>query len=336
MKRLITSIITSALFTTSPCFANKVTAVDNKPDSPQVDQEIILTFKFSVPDEAIRCGVQIDWGDGESSKYRVGPDQDIKPPYQVTHTYRSAGKMQVAVKGVTIFRGLNTVTGCDANLQGPITVIDPVEAERLTQLKAAQDAKRLADLEAEKIKQAKEAEEAKKLEAYKKTPAYQKEQALLEKKRIQEESIAKKAAEAEAKQKLANMQEFVFIKPDSPKNTIDEVTFLKVCEKTNYWKRGEYGSSNSNGIVSTIVKYGIFDGRAAALIEDGGADIKLLNISVNKVSNKCMLSFSVTGVYKGSSVNLTAACKVTQINKMSNNEFIATEFFAYGDCYKIN
>jgi len=330
MKKFITTLIASAVFLTTPSFANKISSVENKPDNPQIDQEISLTFKFSAPDEAVRCGIQVDWGDGDSSKFRVGPDQDLKPPYQITHTYKSAGKMQVVVKGVTIFRGLNTVAGCEANLQGPITVIDPVEAERLAQLKAAQEAKRLADLEAAKIKLEKEAEEARKLEAYKKTPAYQKEQALLEKKRLQDEAIAKKAAEEEAKRKLATLTEFIYIKPDHRENTVDQATFAKVCEKTDYWKTGDFGG---NGIVRTVVAYGLFDDRAASLINDGGADIRLVDIFVNKNSN-CMLNFTVKGVYKGTSVNLNAFCKVTKINKTSDSKFIASEYFVGGECFK--
>ena len=122
--------------------AATLSSASTSPDKPVIDQEFNMTLKFDVPNESIRCGLKVDWGDGEVSKFKVGIDQDLKPPFQLTHVYKKTGKVNISVSGATIFRGLNTVGSCDGSLQGVLTVIDPVEQERLAQEKAAADAEK--------------------------------------------------------------------------------------------------------------------------------------------------------------------------------------------------
>jgi len=190
--------------------------------------------------------------------------------------------------------------------------------------------------EAQNKREIAEAEEARKLEAYKKTPAYKKEQAELlkkqaelEKKKLNDEAIAKKAAEEEARLKIENMKEFIFKKPNSSENNVSEEVFLDVCRKTQYWHKGDYG----NELVRLVVGDALYDGAAEKLIESGGADIQLQEVYVSK-GNKCFLNFTVKGIYKGTSVNLNAICSVTKIIKMNNGGFKAIDYYVGSSCFK--
>ena len=137
-KLLIGSLITLSTFSV---FANKLNSAETNPDNPQVNQEYTIAFKFAVPDDAVRCGLQVEWGDGEVSKYRVGQGQDLSPPFKTSHVYKTPGKMQLNVKGAFIARGLNSVGGCEGGLQGVVDVVDPVEVERLAKEKESFDLK---------------------------------------------------------------------------------------------------------------------------------------------------------------------------------------------------
>jgi hypothetical protein len=142
-KFLIKKIFCIAVISISThTFANKVVSVENKPDSPAINQEMTLAFKFEAPESAIKCGIQIDWGDGENSKLRFGADGNVKPPFEVKHTYKTAGNAQISIKGVTVFRGMNSVGGCEANFNGAIAVVDPVEVEKIAKAKVEAEAQR--------------------------------------------------------------------------------------------------------------------------------------------------------------------------------------------------
>jgi hypothetical protein len=137
-----------------------------------------------------------------------------------------------------------------------------------------------------------------------------------------------------AKQKLINMKEFVYLGPDDSKNTVDESLFLDACKKTDYWRKGIYRDET----ISLIAGYLLWDARAESLINEGGADIRLKDIYIGKFSSaplrRCMINFGITGIYKGTSVNLNVYCRVTKINKTDDGKYVATGFSEYGACFK--
>jgi hypothetical protein len=111
--------------------ANKVEKVEINPNSPDVNTELSVKLNFTTPDDKVQCGIGIDWGDGDKQKLRVGNGQQVTPPFVLTHIYKSAGQKQIVVKGEFIARGLNSISGCDVNVSGSITVQDPaVRAEK--------------------------------------------------------------------------------------------------------------------------------------------------------------------------------------------------------------
>jgi len=148
--------------------ANKVEKVEINPNSPDVNTELSVKLNFTTPDDKVQCGVGIDWGDGDKQKLRVGNGQQVTPPFVLTHIYKSAGQKQIAVKGEFIARGLSSISGCEVNLSGSITVQDPVaraEKERV-------EKERQAELERQEQLNAQKAKER---EEYLSTPAGKKE-----------------------------------------------------------------------------------------------------------------------------------------------------------------
>ena len=136
IKKLIKNVFfLFAFLFASSTFANKVISIESKPSRPLINQEMILAFKFEGPNDSVKCGIQIDWGDGKNTKLRFGSAGDVKPPFEVKHTYSTAGKAQVSIQGVTIFRGLNSIGGCEANFNGAVTIVDPVEEARIAKIK---------------------------------------------------------------------------------------------------------------------------------------------------------------------------------------------------------
>jgi hypothetical protein len=150
---------------------------------------------------SVSCGVKVDWGDGSSDRYRAGKDLQLKPPFNIQHSYTKPGIYNLAIEGETSVRGLNTVGACDIKLRRTIEAYDPVEeARKLAQEKEQREAQE-KEAEARKVAQEKASAEQREREAQEaeaRRVAQAKVQAEEEeKKRLADKS--KPAAKAEAK-----------------------------------------------------------------------------------------------------------------------------------------
>jgi len=203
------SIIFLFLIIPTLSLANKVIKVDTSPESPDINSEFVIKLNFQGDPGVVACGVNIDWGDGEIQKLRIGNGQQVLPPYGIPHIFKIPGPKKISVKGEFIARGLSSVGGCDVNVSGQILVQDPVaraEKERIdNELRAEKQRQEIVAAEAARIKAINDAEEARKLEEYKKTPAYKKEQQELARKKLFELQESKRAQELEEK-RLAGLK----------------------------------------------------------------------------------------------------------------------------------
>lgn len=70
----------------------------------------------------VRCGLQLDWGDGSKETVRLGIDKE--PPFQFTHRYNREGEYRVKVSSQAIGRFLSAVNGCEADHEETVWVVD--------------------------------------------------------------------------------------------------------------------------------------------------------------------------------------------------------------------
>lgn len=71
-----------------------------------------LTLSFDLSDQLLDCGIEVDWGDGQTEKVRVGKDVN-ENDFSLSHTYvNSPIGMTVKVNRKAIFRGLGSVPPC--------------------------------------------------------------------------------------------------------------------------------------------------------------------------------------------------------------------------------
>lgn len=84
-------------------------------DNPTVDIDSAVNFQIDFNSLGIAnpyCGVEINFGDGESQQIRVGANGARDFPYKGSHSYKNAGNYNVSVSGVFIARGLRSAAPC--------------------------------------------------------------------------------------------------------------------------------------------------------------------------------------------------------------------------------
>jgi uncharacterized protein YaiL (DUF2058 family) len=140
--------------------ANTISKITASTQAAEPNKPFSLTFTFAGNPASVGCGLAIDWGDGKVEKFRVGEGQQLSPPYTVEHTYASPGEYKLRISGEAMARGLRSVLGCDVKREGTIAVIDPVEAAKQAEAKAAAERERLAKQEIENQRMAAERAEA--------------------------------------------------------------------------------------------------------------------------------------------------------------------------------
>ena len=111
----------------------------------QINRPYQISIKFDEAPDKVRCGLNVDWGDGVSQEFRVGSGYDLQHPYRLEHTYTTAGMKKVTVRGVFLIRGLGSVPACNVSATVDVNIEDPAEREMVLQL-AADEAKKAAEL----------------------------------------------------------------------------------------------------------------------------------------------------------------------------------------------
>ena len=174
MKKHFFLAITLFLLILKPSFADTVKAIKISSKELVAGEKFNLMITFSEPQENISCSLNLDWGDGQKQKLKLGKGGQIPTPFEIPHIYQYAGTMKLEVKG-TFFGG------CEADMTGNLVVLSLEEkkireeklAQKLREEKAKAEAAKAKE-EAELIAK-KEAEEKERIR--KESPEYKKEQA---------------------------------------------------------------------------------------------------------------------------------------------------------------
>jgi hypothetical protein len=101
-----------------------------------------IQIPFTKKPESIQCGISIDWGDGTSSRLRVGERFELKPPFQLSHQYSREGFYNIRILGESLVRGLNSVSACSIDLQRKIYVFDQSKVDLLQSARKKQNDER--------------------------------------------------------------------------------------------------------------------------------------------------------------------------------------------------
>lgn len=84
--------------------------------------------------EPVRCGVQVNWGDGEKSELGLG--KEMEPPFRFNHSYKSEGQYTVKITGVSLGSFFSPVPACRGDHSQSVRVVD---ATRISREKAAEE-----------------------------------------------------------------------------------------------------------------------------------------------------------------------------------------------------
>ncbi len=125
---IVVALAASAFF--APAQAGKLSSVADSPKTVQINMPYELTFVFEGDPAAVACGLKVDWGDGQVEKFRVGENQQLRPPFKVQHVYTVLGPKKIDIQGEVMIRGLKSLAACDARFSGIKNVIDPVQEAR--------------------------------------------------------------------------------------------------------------------------------------------------------------------------------------------------------------
>jgi len=108
------------------------------------------------------CGLEINFGDGDTSTVRVGANGPQDFPLKLTHSYKSPGQYALRAEGKGIFRGLKSALACGGSVaQLTVTAFDEAaekaKEDAIKAQQAAEKAKEDAIREQQAAEMAKEA-----------------------------------------------------------------------------------------------------------------------------------------------------------------------------------
>ena len=133
--------------------ANNLTNIKFSINEVDLDNEVVLQLTLVEDVNPIYCGLLINWGDGRLTKYRIGADAEIKPPFTIRQKFSSEGVKNISAKGELMIRGLKTLPPCQGVHTTSIKVVDFARIEKeksiLETARKAEDGIRAAALEAQ-------------------------------------------------------------------------------------------------------------------------------------------------------------------------------------------
>ncbi len=93
-----------------PCAAQTISEVLVQKSPIQIGGEVVVTVNFL--GEKNKCGLRIDFGNGEQRDIRIGNNGDRDFPLLLSHRYPAAGNFTIRVSGASLTRGFNSVSAC--------------------------------------------------------------------------------------------------------------------------------------------------------------------------------------------------------------------------------
>jgi len=123
-----TSLLTIAALVASHSFANEIRGLTVTPPqaTPGTQVSFIIESAKASPSSALWCGINIDFGNGNSSDIRLGQNGDADLRYTFLYTYPSPGTYTATVSGKGLTRGLKSAVACfGAPQRVSIRIVDP-------------------------------------------------------------------------------------------------------------------------------------------------------------------------------------------------------------------
>jgi hypothetical protein len=186
--------------------AQEITSISLPSTSVDQNSEIVFTVQLQKIGATTWCGLQMNFGNGDTRMVRVGDKGEEDLSTRIAYQYPNAGTYTASVEGKLLIRGIKTATPCGGERQQiTVTVID-AETKRLRE--------ELLRAEADKRDREEKERKAKDIERQKAAELAQKEEEL--KKREQELRKQTELKKAEAK-KVEAAKPVEKEKPAAPK-----------------------------------------------------------------------------------------------------------------------
>ena len=115
--------------------AQKIQTVRLMQPQVRLGDEIQLLVSLQPTGSMIRCGLEVDFGNGDTRTLRVGENGESDLQQVVRYAYFNPGKYTLSLKGVLLVRGLKSALACEGKpFQQEVLVVDPAVEAREREL----------------------------------------------------------------------------------------------------------------------------------------------------------------------------------------------------------
>jgi hypothetical protein len=197
-----------------PSFSQDITSISLP--SSSIVQNTEITFKVELQKQGLLtwCGLQFNFGNGESRTVRVGDNGDEDLNTLITYRYPNPGIYTAFVEGKLLIRGIKSVIPCGGERQQLIVTVVDLETKRLRE--------ELLLIEADKQERQEKDQKARESERQKAADLAQKEEIL--KKREQELRRQEELKKVEPKKiEAPRLPELKKEEPPKPKAKVESI-----------------------------------------------------------------------------------------------------------------
>lgn len=117
-------LVCSIFLVTANTYAQEISSISVENGGVSVGGTVLITVNLDTANVQNQyCGMEVDFGDGDTDKIRVGTgSNDI--PLKINHKYSASGKYVVRAKGIFIAKGLKSAGACSGKAKTLITILD--------------------------------------------------------------------------------------------------------------------------------------------------------------------------------------------------------------------
>jgi PKD domain len=207
-----------SLFSSVSVFAQDISSFSSNSTSVDQNAEVVFSVQLQKQGPLAWCGLQFNFGNGESRLVRIGDNGDSDLSTNITYQYPNAGTYTASVEGKLIIRGLKSVIPCGGDVQQLVMTVMDAETQRLREkLSRVESDKR--ELE-EKDRKVKEFERQKSLELAQKEEELKKREQDLRKQAEQKKVEIKKVETAKPIERPAEPKK---VEPPKPKAKAESI-----------------------------------------------------------------------------------------------------------------
>lgn len=198
----------------SSSFSQDITSMSLPSSSIVQNTEVTFTVQLQKQNLLAWCGLQFDFGNGESRTIRIGDNGDDDLNTLITYKYPNSGTYTASVEGKFLIEGIKSVLPCGGERQQLTVTVADLETKRLRE--------ELLLLEAEKQARQEKDQKARELERQKATELAQKEEIL----KNREQELRKQAELKKVEPKKVEapkLPEIKKVEPPKPKAKAESI-----------------------------------------------------------------------------------------------------------------